>query len=275
MKTIIAATDFSNNAQHAVGYAADFAKSIQAKLVIFNAVTIQPIWSEYPVPEELYEEAVDASGDSLARIKTEMENRTNGAVKIETVEKTGTLKNELEAICKREKPVAVFIATHLAGTLERILIGSHALQVAKHSDFPVIVVPPLANFTSIGKIALALDLNDPGDFPFHLLKHWVQLFHAKLDIVYIVPKSGISADELPAAIDVQTALAGIDPHFHLIENKKITDGIYEYVEINNPDILIVFPKKHTWFHKSESNPLIFQPPVLLMIWSRDTKEQKN
>ena len=274
MKTVIAATDFSDNANHAVGFAADFAKKTHAKLIIFNAVTIQPIWSEYPVPEELYEEAVDASKDNLTKLKNDMEKRTDGTIKITVVEKSGTFRNELEQLCGKENPLAIFIASHLAGPLERILIGSHALSAAKHNDFPVIVVPELANFISFGKIALALDLLDPwDDYPFHWVKDWMQFFDSTLDIVYITPHGGVSPNELPEAIDIQNMLSGLSPHFHLIENKKVVDGILEYVEVNNPDLLVVFPKKHTWFHKSESNPLIFQPPVPLMVWSHNIKEE--
>lgn len=273
MKTVIAATDFSDNANHAVGFAADFAKKTHAKLIIFNAVTIQPVWSEYPVPEELYEQAVDASKDNLTRLKNEMEKRTGGTIKIAAIEKTGTFRNELESLCSKEKPLVIFIASHLAGPLERILVGSHALNAAKHSEFPVIVVPAMANFVSFSKIALALDLMDErDDYPFHWLKDWIIHFGAKLDIVYIAPKGGISPSELPVAIDIQKALSDSSPHLYLIENRKVADGILEYVEINNPDLLVVFPKKHFWFHRSESNSFIFQPPVPLMVWSLNTRE---
>ena len=273
MKTIIVATDFSDNAAHAVGYAADFARSIRAKLVIFNAVAILPVLSEYPGPLEMYEEAIDASKDTLTRIKKEMEGRTDNTIKIQAVEKIGTFKNELEDLCDKEKPLAIFIASHLAGTLERILIGSHALRISRHNNFPVIIVPPMANFISFGKVAVALDMNEPGEFPFHLLKDWVQFFHSRLDIVYVMQKADISPNELPVVTGLQKTLSGIEPYFHMIENKDVSNGILAYVEEHKPDLLIVFPKKHTWFHKSESTSFIFQPPVPLMVLSRYTKEE--
>lgn len=272
MKTIIAATDFTDQAQHAVEYASDVAKNIQAKLIIFNAVNIGPVWSDYPASQELYEAAVNASKDALRDIKEKIEKRVGDTIRIEVIERTGMFRNQLEEICMKEKPFAIFIASHLTSTLEQILIGSHAVKFSRHSYFPVIIVPSMANFISFQKISLAVDLNAPVEFPFRLLKKWTAFFKANLDIVYIATQAGMSANDLPTALDIQLKLSKIDPHFSLIENEEFVDGIIEYCEVNNPDLLVLFPKKSTWFHQSKSNSLILQPPVPLMIWSHKIKD---
>ncbi|HEY0297785.1 MAG TPA: universal stress protein [Arachidicoccus sp.] len=265
MKTIIAATDFSPEAENAVKYAADVALQLKAKLIIFNDVSLEPAWSEYPTPQDVYEAAIDGAKNLLAETERSIKERTAGIIDIETRFNIGSVNNELQSLCDKEKPIAVFIATHATSGLERFVFGSHAISLAKRNAFPVVIIPtPTPDFSGLKKIALALDLKNPGDISWDFLRAWLKNFDPQLDIVYIDKAKQTNAGSLPATITVEQQLECFQPQFHIISNEKVEDGIKEYVEKNKPDLLIVHPKKHGLFHKSESNAFILHPPVPLM-----------
>ena len=67
---------------------------------------------------------------------------------------------------------------------------------------------------------------------------------------------------------LQTALEDIDPQYHFINNKDVEDGINEFAENNNLDLVIAIPKKHKLmeglFRKSSTKQLVFESHVPVM-----------
>ncbi|ANI89101.1 hypothetical protein A9P82_07240 [Arachidicoccus ginsenosidimutans] len=268
MKTIIASTDFSNEANKAVEYAANVALQLKAKLIIFHNITVEPVWSEYPLSQEVYDMEIDTSKELLSALELEITKNTSGKIPVDTCFKVGIVNSELELLCEKVKPFAVFIAAHMTGSLERFVFGSHAIAIAKYNPFPVVIIPvnPVT-FNGFRKVALAIDLENPGDISWEHLRSWLKSFSPKLDVVYISNEKKSGADSLAGSVTAEQQLGCFQPEFHFINNDKVESGIEEYVTNNHPDLLIIHPKKHGWFHKSESNSFILHPPVPVMTLS--------
>ncbi|SDD02118.1 universal stress protein [Niabella drilacis] len=271
MKTIIAATNFSATANHAVAFAADLAQLLKARLIIFNAVDILPVTTDVQVPLDFYEVAEEQADALLTDLVLEMKKRTKNEIVIEALYKVGTVVNQLELLCGEEEPVAVFIASEFVTAFERILWGTHSIPIAKRSSCPVVVVPATATLTDFKKIGIAIDLEGDDPVPWAVLRDWLRQFRAEIDIVAVSPNAELSPREVPLTIDVQEQLDSFKPHYRFLANDHVEEGIREYVAEQKPDLLIMFVQRHGFFHKSVTKSFILSPPVPVLFMSPKVK----
>lgn len=67
---------------------------------------------------------------------------------------------------------------------------------------------------------------------------------------------------------LHTMLEKVNPEYHFIEHPDIEDGINEFAEKNNLDLIIVIPKKHrlldSLFKPSTAKQMVFQSHLPVM-----------
>ncbi|MCF3107637.1 universal stress protein [Niabella sp. CC-SYL272] len=267
MKTIIAATNFSVAANHAVSFAADVARQLKARLLIFNVVDLLPATTDAQVPIDFYEVAEDEADKLLSELVLEMKKKTGNEIKIEAVYKVGTVVNQLDSLCADEDPIAVFIASEFVTVFERVLWGTHSIPIVKRSTCPVVVVPEMATMSTFKKVAIAVDLEGHDPIQWQVLRDWLRPFGSEVDIVAVSPTGELSSRELPLTIDVQQQLGSFKINYFFLANSDVEDGIRTYVAKNKPDLLIMFVQKHGIFHKSITKRFILLPPVPIMFLS--------
>ena len=78
----------------------------------------------------------------------------------------------------------------------------------------------------------------------------------------------LSKDTPAQVVLLQTALEDVSPQYHFIQHKDVEDGINQFAEKNNLDMIIAIPKKHklleSLFRKSSAKQLVFQSHVPVM-----------
>jgi nucleotide-binding universal stress UspA family protein len=266
MKTIIAPTDFSAISLNAVNYAADLAAAINADIVILNVVQMPITVAAISVTEFGYEEMVDAAEDELSSLSSRLLSRTKNKIHIDAKLMIGSLEQDLQEICKKQKPFAVVMGTRGAGAIERFFVGSNTVFAVNNLPYPVLVVPENASFNGISKMALASDLKDIESMkPIEVLKSWLQTFESELEIINVADDENLKATALPASVSLQNVFSEFQTRFSFVAKQKIEEGVYKFAEENKPDLLVVIPKKHGLmagiFHKSKSKPFILHPRV--------------
>lgn len=269
MRTIIAPTDFSTISLNAVNYAADLAVAIQADLLLLNVVQIPATVSEIPLTEFEYDEMTEEAERELSVMRSQLRLRTRNKINIELRMMVGSVYHELEEICAHKKPLAIVMASKGAGAVERFFVGSNTVYAVNNLKYPVLVVPQNTTFTGIRKIALASDLEDLADSkPIEVVKEWVKMFNSSLDIINVSTATGGSAATVPGSISLLNQLSELQPKFFFIEKDELEEGIYQFLEQQKPDLLMVIPRKHGFFeglvHKSRTKAFILHPhiPVL-------------
>ena len=262
MKTIVAPTDFSDVSINAVNYAADMAAAIHGKFILLHAVGSPVVVAEMPVTEVTYEEL--DSEDELTALKKILIERTKNTIPVEAKLLWGALENELIKFCEYEKPFAIVMGTHGDGVAGRFFLESTTVFLARHFRTPVLVVPDGKNFKPVMKIILATDLKRIDDLPLKQITRLVHVFNATLDVVY-VKKPGDKTDKHSVEnLFVHHPLMELNPHFHLLENNNVQKAISWFAEQHHADLVLILPKKHGLFHKSDSRQLIFHSPVPVM-----------
>ncbi|MGN6211157.1 universal stress protein [Parafilimonas sp.] len=262
MKTIIAPVDFSTVAENASLYAAELAADIKADLVLLHIMELPIAVAEYPVTDSAFDEA--GIEKELQTLKTKLLAAVNNKVNIRTKNILGSPEQQIKELCKTIKPFAVVIATHSSSALDRFFLGSTTVYSAKHLNYPVIVVPHNAKYQAIKKIALAADLKNVYDVPVEEIESIVKLFNAELEVLHAAKnEKAINRDSVDS-LSLDHRLIALNPQFHVVKNNDTIIGITDLVKEHNIDLLIIIPKKHGPFHKSQSKDFIFYTDVPLM-----------
>lgn len=263
MKTIIAPTDFSAISLNAVNYAADMAVDINASLLLLHvAELISHTIPELPVSDVTYFQVSREA--ELAELKENLLRRTHNAIEVNTRHLVGNITHEVKEACEELHPFAVVMGTHLPRTLERFLFGSVTLHAVTHLPYPVIVVPENATYKPFRNIALATDLKGIYHIPVEQVESLAKLYNAKLHVVHVALQNEPHAESYAEKTLLQHRLKRCDAHFHFVVDTCIEKGIEKFALQNNIDLLLLLPKKHNPFHKSQSKQVIFHLPVPAM-----------
>lgn len=270
MKTLIIPTDFSAPATNAMNYAVDMAKEINASVLLFHVYQIPVSMTEVPVVMVSVEELKHNAEQKLEELKKNIEHLSSGGIKVYTEARLGNTIDELADICEQIKPFAVVMGSKGAAGIERVLFGSTTLTAIRHLTWPVIAVPPGKEYKSIKKIGFACDFkkvvqSTPTDF----IKEMVEAFDAELHVLNVnLEHSSLNSEKAEESLMLQTMLSDLKPEYHFITAADVENGLNEFAETNNLDLVITIPKKHTLvdgiFKKSHTKHLVFESHVPIM-----------
>jgi nucleotide-binding universal stress UspA family protein len=271
MKTIIIPTDFSPTATNAVNYGADMALAVNASVMLFHVYNIPIALGDVPVALLSVEELKTAAENNIARLKKDLEHVTSGKIKIYTETRLGNVIDELEEVCSKVHPFAVVMGTTGVSAVERTLFGSNTLTAIKHLTCPVICVPKGKEYgKGVQKIGLACDFREVVETtPVSEIKEFVKEFHAQLFVLNVdYDNQQFRPDTPEQSALLHSGLEEVHPEYHFITHKDIEDGINEFAESHNLDLVIAIPKKHKLleglFKKSSTKQLVFESKVPVM-----------
>jgi nucleotide-binding universal stress UspA family protein len=270
MKTIIVPTDFSPIAINAMNYATEMAKETGASIVLFNAYQIPVGVADVPVMLVNADELKKNAEDRLDLLKQSIEHITSNSVKVYTEAIMGDTVDELETLSKKLKPFAVVMGSKGSSGIERVIFGSTALTAIRHLSWPVIAVPAGKLYKHIAKVGFACDFKKVvQSTPISFIKEIVKTFNAGLYLLNVDYKDKHFKPETPEqSLLLHTLLEDLNPSYHFIDHPDIEDGINDFAEKNNLDLLITIPKKHKLldaiFHKSSTKQLLFESHIPVM-----------
>ena len=262
MKTLIVPTDFSPVSINAMHYAAEMANAIEASLLLVHVYQVPVTFSEVPVLAVSIDEMKATSEERLLEMKSSLEHFTSGKLKVYTEAILGDTVDELRQLCDRIQPFALVMGTHGNSGLERMILGSTTLTAIRHLKYPVIAVPPGKTFKGIKKIGLACDFKDVVEStPVSFIKTIVEQFQASLHILNVDYHHEHFTRQTPLeSAYLETMLGNTKPNYHFLNREDIVNGITEFAESNNLDLVMVIPKKHKLlegiFHRSSSAGLV-------------------
>ena len=271
MKTIIVATDFSPVSTNAMNFATDMAMAIDASILLFHAYNIPVSYSDVPVMLVSVDELKKSSEMQLSTLKDKINHITSGKLKIYTEARMGNTVDELEELCKKIQPFAVVMGAKGTSGIEKVVFGSTTLTAIRHLTWPIICVPPGKVYgNGIKKIGFACDFKHVVETtPVHFIKQIVKEFGAELHILNVDYKNKQFRPDTPEqSFLLHNLLEEEKPIYHFINSIDTEDGINEFAEVNNLDLLIAIPKKHKLldgiFKTSSTKQLVFQSHIPVM-----------
>lgn len=268
MKTLLVATDFSPAALNASNYAADMAMAINASIHLLHVYSIPVSYSEIPLP--INEADIKKNAENkINEIKNQLYRKTEGKINIETEVVMGSFFYSLQESCDRIQPYLVVLGSQGTTSAERLLFGGHTVYAMKHLMWPIITVPLKARFTAIQKVGLACDFDNVIDTtPIDEIKILVNDFNAELHVLNTSKKKEFKPEAVFESGMLEEMLSPLKHNYHFLTNDDIDEGILEFVETNNIDLLMVLPKRHNLFdamiHSSHTKRLVLHSHVPVM-----------
>lgn len=274
MTTLFVPTDFSEVADNALLYAIDMAKAYKFDVMLYNVVQLS-------TPDFSHLANVDDFSNIVNDIKEKMDHKVqvlqqnHPQVIFSHLVETGLLLDSINDKCAEINPVAVVMGITGSGVGMDKLIGSNAIVTMKHVNYPVIVVPKDATFKTIAHICLACDLkNVLTSTPLISIKAFTKLFNAKLDVLNVDYNNRHFTAETETELEnLEYILEDVNHELHFIENENVQDAINTFIETNQTDMLIMVPKKHSFFenlfHKSVSKEMAYQSRVPMLSLHQD------
>jgi nucleotide-binding universal stress UspA family protein len=272
MQTLLVPTDFSKNAYNAARYAIALAADIKAtKIILYNAY--EPYVAEDPelgMPIQMDLEAFrQISSNGLAKMKDDLQQILPASIELICEGEFNMVANGIIEACGKHHAEMIVMGISGAGSkLEEAIIGSTAVDVARESKIPVIIIPAGAQYAKLKKILLALDFKKTaGETPAVAIKKLLNDTGARLDVLHV--ETNKSHD---TAAGEQKALESLfddcNPQFHFVKGNSFTDAIDQFAAENNTDLIIVIPKKHGLFEgifkPSHTKALAFHSHIPVM-----------
>jgi len=271
MKTIIAATDFSEIADNAARYALQMAMRTGAELTLLHVLPPALITVQIPLPAEGLGARLKEAKESLACLKEQLEHSAGGALNITCRLVADSFLEEIKALNRSKEVFAVVMGTSRAGAAEMLLFGSFSLLAAKHLDHSLIVIPPGCRYSATGKIGLACDLENALEhLPIDAVADILQRLDAKLEIFYI----SRSAPEKNPVISghrssLQHSFERSRPAIRIAACRDVSEGLEDLAGQSGVDLLLLVARKRNifrnLFYKSIVKQMVLYAVVPVMI----------
>lgn len=270
MKTIIVPVDFSTTAANAAEFAGNLADFYGAEIWLYHVYQIPIALSEFAFPVVDIADMQKAALHELDLLKETTLNKLRRPITINTRAEMNVLLSGLNNFCEELKPDMVVIGLSGKNTLTRLMAGSNTIKLVYNLNYPILVIPPKAEFIPVRKIGFACDYPKvEKTTPVTLLKKIIADFHAELHVMN-VDQNNKNRDpgKLHENLLIEVLLRDTKAEFHSIEAEEISDGINWFINKSKIDWLVVLPKKHKLFENifrhSHTKELVYHShiPVL-------------
>ncbi|MFT3825603.1 MAG: universal stress protein [Chitinophagaceae bacterium] len=244
MQNILVPVDFSAVSRNAASYAAELARIFRSRLLLFHAYMIPAPVSEVPYNMITIDEQ-QQENERLIKQEANFLHTTYG-IEVEWLVRIGIPSDEIKALAAERAADLIVMGIKGLGGLDKI-IGSTTVNVVNKVKTPVLIIPNDAAYLPIQNITYASDYSYPasGQLFAPLLKI-ATTFNARTHIVYVQRKKE------EAAIDktkYESIFGGTDHEHIIIADASVKQGIHDYLQQQNCELLVMVAHKHSFFER--------------------------
>lgn len=234
---VLLLTDFSQVSGYATSYALEIASKLKAKVEILHILNTPVDWVKLDKEkEQFYPETLR----EMALAKTKLNNVVQG-FQDAGVNTTSTLvfnigpENVHDNVQKAGSELVIMGSSGLQGSTSFRVIGSNAQRVLRNVKVPVLVVKKGNGKPEIKTIAFATTLLENQKKSFLILKEFVALLGAKINLVFInTPYNFVETDEFEKRLEK----FGNPEDVTLINALDLELGIIFLEKKNRPDVIV-------------------------------------
>ncbi len=251
MNAILLAIDESKESKNAITYATAFAEEMRKDIVLVNVYQYPVSYSEVPVISIGLKEIEEGSKHLLEKVKQEIKDVCDNKIKIYTESIYGETSREILKLIIKLNPYLIIFGTKGVSGIERLFLGSTSLEVLKSTNKPILIITPEVKYQKIKKIGIAVDFEKSTEtITLKIIRDIINIYKSKLTVVHVdYERNHFTAETPMETLNVDNLLSEFNPEYKYIENKDVSAGIEEFINDNEIDIIVVYPKKHTWFEK--------------------------
>jgi nucleotide-binding universal stress UspA family protein len=240
MKNILVPVGSHFNALNTLQYAIDFAEAVEAKIYLVHVYSSPKISGNVLNVDQIMER------DSKETLKDHLDNVNSKNVEIVTSTLKGhSVIDTLKQLNKLLNIDLIIAATKNDGADETVFLGKITGSIIKDSKVPVLIIPAKVKFKPIEKILMTIKSGSIKSVStLDLLVKIQNTFNSKINLLQVkTPK--LDAKDL----ELNDMLKGlIDKHIPTT-NASVYQGVLQFLNVENPDMLCVIRRKRGFFKK--------------------------
>ncbi|MFZ0489280.1 MAG: universal stress protein [Salegentibacter sp.] len=253
MRTIIAATDFSEEAENALEYAGALAKETGARILLFNSFELPLHTADSLLSVETVEYLQDENRQFLEKRSEELAEKYKIRVDIK-LDFMKDVADQLEHIFTQEKADLILMGM-ASKSLAQDIFGNTTTAAITKLKYPVLAIPREVQFRKIQKILFACD--EPAKVPASVMEKIsgiAGIFDASIEIFHVENKTESLQQESREVLEV-----GFKQTNHVYKNvtaQEIIGAIEKESEEIKADLLVMLPQKYGFWesliHRSKT-----------------------
>jgi nucleotide-binding universal stress UspA family protein len=267
MTTILIATDFTAAAKNATKYAFALAKSMEAKIILFNS------YNHFSSVSNTGYSTISITEKAIYEKLTEDVKRFDpaGELEVKTECLAGLSSENIIKFATQNKASFIVVGMKENGKKIKKLFGSTVISLTTESQIPVIVVPEKAEVSVPKKIVLGSDLNNENSIDtVRPLKRIVESFNSRLSIVRVIDRYVDEPVEmLMRCSKPDWFLRSVNPDYEFLQENDARKAIIEYLENTSTDMLAIISHHLNIFERimygSITNYFSFNTRIPLLI----------
>ena len=254
MKTILYATDYSQNSIAALHWANLLAKKFNAKLIILHVFDSPiPIASSVSVSYMKKEQRLFIENRTTLKAffgKYLKDSRENAEVTFVVDENSSVAEGILEKAIAYDVDLMVLGTTGASATKE-FLLGSTTKRMLKISPCPLLAVPAKLDIVALKRMVYATDFEEADIFAINRLVKIARKYDAEIRVVHITTKKEYAGEEQMEWFKemLQEKVKYAQLEFDLIFSDEVFDELVRYLEDYEGDMLAMLERKDNNFYQ--------------------------
>ncbi|MBT8233361.1 MAG: universal stress protein [Saprospiraceae bacterium] len=279
MKKILIPTDFSDNAGDALAYALDLIGNQEAELHIINVLDPNIVAVEAPeMTAEMINRQMDAAKEQMKAIEAfsilRFGDSDTSKIQLTTDVIPGTIALSIKN--EAEKQVTDLIIMGTQGSNHSAtdkFFGTVSSSTINEAPCPVILIPSGYKFKTIDNIVYASSMNSSDGYEIWRATELLKPHVGVINCLYIDTNKKQSKEINQFKSYIESHSPSVQTQFVVKEAQNIEDGIVEYTNCHDAEMVIMHRKQHSFWSKifkpSHTKKLIFKSNVPIMIMNND------
>lgn len=251
MKKILFPTDFSEAATNAFIHALEFAKIVNAELILLHTFEI-PVYDSQFFPENyatIYSSIELAKfemfKDEIPKLRTIAADRNLGDIVIKHRLMDGDLLFNLKNAVEEDQIDFVIMGTTGVSDWTKFFLGSNTSSVISGVDVPVLCIPANANFQKIKTIGFTTRYRDKDKKELKKVLKIAKKTNAKVKSLYVKTSNSDVSD---ATIkDWEKEFVNENIEFLILPSDEVKETILDFILYKDIDILTTITHKRSFF----------------------------
>lgn len=268
MNKILVPCDFSDTSENALNYAVELAKYISGELILLHVTQLPVISTEYGLTSYSMPDN-NSEKIALQELADTIQKKHPQISKIDCYSETGSITDYIIEYSRNNS--VIFTVMGISGhgnKLMKLFLGSTAVNVSKEIESSLIIVPPDTTFKKPQNIAYACnyDIDIESNSSLIKVKQLNTLLNSDLYVLHVIPENhDLNTKESEIDQFVENSLENSLHKTFMIADNNVSEGLIEFIENHEIDLIIMEPKKHSFFHNlfypSITNEIAFYSPV--------------
>lgn len=269
MTKILVPLDFSISSDNALKYAVELACFLAADIVLLHVESIYLYNLDTTVLTNTVEDKVEISINVLKEKATKIRRENMSISNVEYHVETGNVEKIISEYITNFKIDFVVMGISVPETnVAKKIFGTTVIPISKNSEAPVFVIPEKYQYKKIQNIAYASEYSSDikeqnGLFQIKFIN---KLFDSTLNVLHVIPNNHILNEvETEADLYVEKVLENTHHKTFILSENKASNALLDFIAKHEIDLMVVEPKKHSFFHKlfypSTTKEVAFKSPI--------------